>query len=69
MILTDRTGRSEEELVESARAKGIRVYGNKDNYISGQPKDDIARILLGYAPLSLTDIDKGLKSLQGAWKI
>ena len=69
MVLTDKRQRSEEVLIKEAGEKGIRVYGNRDNYIAAPPKESPARILLGYAPLSLHDIDEGLRILHDAWKI
>ena len=67
MVLTDRRGRTEEELINSAASAGIKVYGNMENYIASPAARVPARILLGYAPLSTDDIADGLKILRGTW--
>ncbi len=68
MILTDKRGRDENTLVEKAASGRICVYGNRYNYIYHPPADTPARILLGYAPLSVDEIRDGLASLREIWK-
>lgn len=67
MVITDRRGRTEDELIRSAASAGIKVYGNMENYIAAPPVLTPARILLGYAPLSMDDIADGLKILCRTW--
>ena len=68
LILTDRRGRTEKELTDKAAAAGICVYGNRRNYIAPPEPDTPARILLGYAPLSATEIKDGLALLYSRWQ-
>lgn len=51
--------------MESARAKGVRVYGLSKYYSKG--KADTCRILLGYANMMELEIEKGMKLLLKAW--
>ncbi len=57
-------GMTEEELVESAAAQGVKVYG-LSRYCSRDI--DMNRILLGYAGITEEEIEKGVELLFKAW--
>jgi GntR family transcriptional regulator/MocR family aminotransferase len=53
---------NEKRLIASAAAKGIKVYGLLEHFIE-RPKDYTPTLLLGYANLSLEEIQSGLTLL------
>ena len=58
ILLTDRRGRTEAELIEKARQAGVKVYGLSQYFIEeyqGRP----ATIVAGYARLSEEEILRG----------
>ena len=57
-------GMTERELVESAAAQGVKVYG-LSSYCSRER--DINRILLGYANITEEEIEEGIELLFRAW--
>lgn len=65
ILLTFFDGRTEEELIESAAGKGIRVYGLSD-YVVGREKRD-ATVLLGFANLTEEDIREAGQILCEVW--
>ncbi|HIY63543.1 MAG TPA: PLP-dependent aminotransferase family protein [Candidatus Mediterraneibacter stercoripullorum] len=62
-------GRTEEELIESAGKKGVRVYGLSGYYV-GEKKEDGSGpvILLGYANMSEAKITDAVRLLMEAWQ-
>lgn len=58
---------TEQDLTELARKAGIKVYPLSDYYIKGKSKQPT--LLLGYANLSESEIDIGLRKLEKAWRI
>ncbi len=66
LLLSSRTGRTEQELIESALQNGVRVYGLSEYYI-GESKRREDTVLLGYANLSKEEIREGVKILQKVW--
>lgn len=68
ILLTDKRGRSEQELWASAQAAGVKVYQMQEAYLE---PDTIARrqatMILGYASLSQEQITEGLALLQKIW--
>lgn len=63
LLLTFKNGRSEEELVESARKNGIRVYG-LSSYRIREKEERETTILLGYANLSEAQIREAVRILR-----
>jgi len=59
ILLTDRSGRPEQELVRMAAAKGVKVYGSSGYYICPEPDRDFCTLVLGYAKLGEEEIRKG----------
>ncbi|MCQ2540488.1 MAG: PLP-dependent aminotransferase family protein, partial [Acetatifactor sp.] len=58
---------TEEELVERAKEKGVRVYGLSDYRIGDRRKS--RSILLGFGALESEAIEEGIKRLAEAWNI
>ncbi len=78
ILLKDRKGRTEEELIELARRAGARVYGLSQYYIEEHPqgsardflshKQHPATIVAGYARLSEEEIVQGVRLLKKGWQ-
>ena len=66
VILTDKKGRSEEELARAAELSGVKVYQMRD-FRMGGPGGDAAMLILGYGALSPEEIREGLALLRKAW--
>ena len=66
VILTDRMGRSEEELARTAQETGVRVYRMRD-FRMEESGDTAAMLVLGYAALSPEEIRKGIDLLRKVW--
>ncbi len=58
---------SEEYLIEKAHKNGVKVYGLK-HWSTVEKKNELTTIVLGYASLSIEDIELGIKKLEQAWK-
>lgn len=67
ILLTDRKGRREEELVCRARQAGVKVYGLSGCRI-GEGKEFPSTLLLGYANVTPEQIRSGAELLLQAWK-
>lgn len=68
ILLTDKKGRSEQELWELANNAGIKVYRMQDAYLETKtPVRTEATMILGYASLSQEQIIEGLRLLQKIW--
>lgn len=69
LLLRDKQGRSEEELVRQAKAAGVKVYGMSEFCVGAIPpywNEDT--VVLGYASLSKEQICKGMELLRQVWK-
>lgn len=65
VLLTDRKGRTEEELRERAEEAGIKVYPMGEFYMEKPPRmERKAAVILGYGALSQEDIAEGLRLLR-----
>lgn len=71
LILTDKRGRTEEELEEAARKCGVQIYPMSGQYLPGLPlsqkKEKAPQILLGYAALTEDEIKEGVRRLEYAF--
>ncbi|MCM1191566.1 MAG: PLP-dependent aminotransferase family protein [Butyrivibrio sp.] len=74
LLLTDREGRSEEQLLRSAGAAGVRVYGLSENMAgpSGEgekreTKTGPATVLMGFGALKAEQIQEGVRRLKDVW--
>ena len=61
-------GRSEEELIQKASEKGVKVYGLYGYYVDGKEKPGETVILLGYANMNEEKIREAVKLLGEAWE-
>ena len=69
VLLSDRRGRGEEELVRRAREAGVRVYGISEAMVEpGEAKGGPATVLLGFGGLTKEEISGGIALLKEAWK-
>lgn len=70
ILLTDKRGRSEEELRKKAEQAGVRVYKLEDFRLGEKAqhqKMPDATIILGYGALSLQEIEQGMALLKDAY--
>ncbi len=67
LLLHFQDGTTEEELIQSAEARDVRVYG-LSQYFIGPRKNGQATILLGYANIDEEKIQEAVKILAEAWK-
>lgn len=63
-----KTNVSEKELVEMAKAKGIRVYSLSEFYLDKSILSNKKTMVFGYSNLSYQEIGKGIGLLEQAWK-
>lgn len=66
LLLHVLNGMKEEELIERAKTRGIKVYGLSEYYVEPQP-DAPATILLGYANMSEDKIVEAVEILADVW--
>lgn len=67
LLLTSKTGRSEDWLIGRAQAEGVRVYGLSESRI-GKRTEEVGTVLLGYASCSMGEIRAGAEGLVRAWE-
>ena len=67
ILLKIHKGFSEEELCKKAYEKGVQVYPLSPYFSGVMPQQYHCMILLGYAPLSLEQLQKGVSLLKSAW--
>lgn len=67
VLLTCRRGEREERLADLAADAGVRVYGMSDCFINPAPGVYSSTVMLGYAKLGETEIEKGIRLLKQAW--
>ncbi|WP_027400323.1 MocR-like pyridoxine biosynthesis transcription factor PdxR [Anaerovorax odorimutans] len=67
LLLNISNGMTEEELVESALKKGIKVYGISKYYVDKSKIKKIPTILIGYATMNEKEIAEAVKLLHEAW--
>ena len=66
LLLSAKDDISEEQLISSAEAAGVRVYGLSDSCVDGMPVPH-ATVLLGFGALSEQEIRDGIHQLKEAW--
>lgn len=71
LLLTDRIGRSEKELVDAARRQGVKVYGLSSALVGAAVPEAVCRatVLIGFGGLTEDEIRNGLERLAAAWLI
>ena len=69
ILLDDKKGRKEKELLEVAAAAGVKAYGLSEAYIGeAVPGRKENMVILGYAALSKEQIYEGAQMLKKVWK-
>ncbi len=68
LLLTDQRGMSEERLLASAAAEGVKVYGLSESMVGAQKRRAMpATILIGFGGLDGGEILQGTERLKKAW--
>ena len=68
ILLSVKGAMSEEKLIEKAREEGVCVHGLSEYYINGNARHKNT-ILIGFASLSLEEIEEGIQKLKKAWRL
>ena len=69
LLVHDRLGRSEGQLVRQAAKAGVKVYGLSEFSVGNAPFcPDGATLVLGYASLDRRQILEGMHRLKEAWR-
>lgn len=68
ILMTGKRGQQEEELIRRAAEAGVRVYGLSSYYIHPEHNLHPATVVLGYASLSMEQIDVGARLLLDCWR-
>lgn len=70
LLLTSKKGVPEKELVKSAEAEGVRIYGMSKACMQGRGADAFFRntILAGYGGLEMEELEEGVGRLKKAWR-
>ncbi len=66
LLVRVRDGRTEEELIEAARAGGVAVYGTK-RYWARASAAPAGCVLVGFSAIAEEDIAPGVRALTAAW--
>ena len=67
LLLRVNNGMTEEKLEAAALRNGVKVYGVSKYYSDKKNLDDRGTVLIGYATMIESDIDKAIKRLYQAW--
>ncbi|MCC8127108.1 MAG: PLP-dependent aminotransferase family protein [Clostridiales bacterium] len=67
ILLTDRQGRTEEELTELAKSRQVRVYGMSSYYIDPLREHRPGTVLIGFANRNEAEIVRGVQRLTECW--
>lgn len=67
ILLTSQKKVAEQDLIEAASEKGVKVYGLSDAMFGGTVQKYQNTIMLGYGALSMEEIHEGITLLKQAW--
>jgi len=67
ILLTDKNGRPESELIRLAGEVGVKVYGLSSYYINPKQNCCPSTVMLGYANLNEEEIGRGAQLLVSSW--
>lgn len=67
LLLTGTQGKTEQELIETARAQGVIVYGLSENLVEGVQQSMAPTVILGYGGLEEEQLQAGIEALKKAW--
>ena len=68
LLVVDKYERTQEELIELARRKSVRVYPT-DQYWTTDTHPMKSSILIGFSKITEEEIPKGIKQLAKAWSL
>ncbi|WP_439644269.1 PLP-dependent aminotransferase family protein [Halalkalibacter wakoensis] len=68
ILLSVHNGMTENELINAAKTKKVKVYPTSIYFATQDPKDQ-PMVLLGFGGLSEPEMEKGVKLLKEAWNI
>lgn len=68
ILMTDKKGRTEDELIALAEQKHVQVYGISGYYIDPHTDGRNGTVVLGFATLDENKISEGVKRLIDSWK-
>ncbi|MDE7430671.1 MAG: PLP-dependent aminotransferase family protein [Lachnospiraceae bacterium] len=68
ILVTIQNGMSEEKLIAKAKEDGVCVHGLSEYYIDKRNFRD-GTVLIGFASLSMEEIEKGIKKLIKTWRL
>lgn len=69
LLLTSRKGVPEEEMLQAARAEGIKLYGMSQACMQGKEAEPPFRntVLMGYGAMEKKELYEGMECLKKAW--
>ena len=67
LLLTGTQGKTEQELIETARVQGVIVYGLSENLVEGVQQAMAPTVILGYGGLEEEQLQAGIEALKKAW--
>lgn len=67
LLLRINNGMTEERLESAALKNGVKVYGVSKYYSDKKNLDSRGTVLIGYATMEESDIDKAVNRLYQAW--
>ncbi len=67
LLLTGTQGKTEQELIETAREQGVIVYGLSENLVEGVQQSMAPTVILGYGGLEEEQLQAGIEALKKAW--
>jgi len=67
LLLTGTQGKTEQELIETAREQGVIVYGLSENLVEGVQQAMAPTVILGYGGLEKEQLQAGIEALKKAW--
>jgi GntR family transcriptional regulator/MocR family aminotransferase len=67
LLLTETGGKSEQELIATAREQGVIVYGLSENLVEGVQQTIAPTVILGYGGLEEEQLKDGIEALKKAW--
>ncbi|MBQ3301877.1 MAG: PLP-dependent aminotransferase family protein, partial [Eggerthellaceae bacterium] len=65
LYVTVHNGMTQDELLASARAQGVSVYGTSRMWFSKPAPED--NVLIGFSSIAFEDIEPGVRALAQAW--
>lgn len=69
LLIMINNGMSEDKLIKTAAKVGVKIYGLSDYYINSRENHYRPTIVLGFANLTVNEIQSGLSLLKKIWRI